>query len=69
MNAPQFKVYDSNNEYQASANEPHAAAMLAEHYDGTVKWMHRHVVWAEGDTSPLASFDGVSDLNGAAARH
>ena len=60
--SPEFKVYDSAGEYQASAKEPHAAALLAEHYGGEVRWLHRHKVWTEGDLSPLESFDGVSAL-------
>lgn len=45
MNSPEFKVYDLSGTYQACTKEPHAAVMLAEHYSGVVKWMHRHVVW------------------------
>ncbi len=63
MNSPRFKVYDSHGEYQASAKEPHAAALLAEHYAGSVRYGHRAVVWKSGDDiSPLSSFDDVSNL-------
>ncbi len=57
-----FKVYDSTGTYQASAKEPHAAALLAEHYEGTVRWIHKHTVWQPGDLSPLESFDRVTVL-------
>ena len=61
--SPQFKVYDKMNRYQASAKEPHAAAILADHYDGTVRAGHDKVVWQKGvDISPNASLDGVTIL-------
>ena len=62
MQSPEYKVYDSHGTYQACAKEPHAAAILAEHYGGTVKWCHRHPVWTTNDISPLESFDDVTEL-------
>lgn len=53
----EFKVYDASGTCQAGCKEPHAAAMLAEHYGGTVRWLHRHVVWKPGDPSPMQSLD------------
>jgi hypothetical protein len=60
--SPQFKVYDSNGVYQACAKESHAAALLAEHYEGEVRWGHQRVVWTPADPSPLQSFDVVALL-------
>jgi hypothetical protein len=59
---PEFKVYDSHGDYQAATQEPPAVALLAEHYDGDVRWLHRHKVWSMTDVSPMESFDAVTTL-------
>ncbi len=70
--SPPYKVYDSRGHYQASAHEPHAAAILAHHYEGTVRCGHKRVVWTSGEISPHDSLDRVTQLidsrNAAAAR-
>ena len=62
MSTPEFKVYDKAGTYQACAKEPHAAAILAEHYEGTVRWLHKHTVWTAGE--PTDSHDETTDRIG-----
>lgn len=60
--SPKYKVYDAQKDYQACAKDPHAAAILAEHYGGTVRYGHSLVVWQPGDISPSESLDAVTGL-------
>jgi len=60
--SPQFKVYDSNGVYQACAKESHAAALLAEHYEGEVRWGHKQVVWTMENIRPSVSLDACALL-------
>jgi hypothetical protein len=62
---PDFKVYDSEGGYQGCCKDPEAAAMIAEHYQGSVRYGHgvKETLWKTGDTSPTGeSFDKCRNL-------
>jgi hypothetical protein len=40
MSSPDFKIYDAQKQYQGCCKEAHAAAILAQHYRGTVRFGH-----------------------------
>lgn len=47
--SPPWKVYGPDNDYLGSVHHPSdAAAIIAAHGQGTIRWGHKLVTWREG---------------------
>ena len=70
--APDWKVYDAMNQYQAACKEPTAAVVLADEFyglDATVRYGHnkRNTVWIAGEER-YDSYDELTERLEARAR-
>lgn len=61
--SPQWKVFDSNGQYQAACKEPEGAAVLVTFYGegATIRFGHKRILWTEGqDGNAADSYDDTA---------